>query len=193
MSCALQSEIIGPEIQRVAETSIEAYDLYLIAKQKIYDRDKAEMEEALGLLDQVLEIDGEYAPALAQKALVLILLSDGMGAYGDIPESEAAALARPLVDKALAIDPELAEAHAISGLVMESEKGTTNDEIIAKYEYALSLNPNINNTRVWLASAYSYVGRDDEGRALAESIVEHDPASALRSIILFLSISEQWI
>ncbi len=175
ISEALRTELIGSETKRVAETSIDAYDLYLAARQKIYTRDKTEMTEASQLLDQALGIDSEYAPALAQKALVLILLSDGIGSYGDIPEDEAAAAARPLVDKAIAIDPGLAEAHAISGLVMESEKDTSMAEWTKTYEHALALNPNLDNTRLWLSSAYSSAGRNDEARTLGESIVERDP------------------
>ena len=175
ISGALRTEIIGTQTQQVTETSIEAYDLYLLARQKLYDRDKDEMEEALTLLDQAIEIDSEYAPALAQKALTLILLSDGIGSYGDIPEAEAAVAARELVDKALALDDGLAEAHAISALIMESEKSATWEEMIEVFEYALRLNPNLDNTRLWLARAYGSAGRNDESRALNESIIEHDP------------------
>jgi len=133
------------------------------------------MIEAARLLDSALEIDDEYAPALAQKALVMILLSDGIGSYGDIPEAEAVAIARPLVDKAIAVDATLAEAHAVSALVMDSENASDNDEEIETLEYALSLNPNLDNTRNWLSTAYSDVGRRDESIVLLEAIVERDP------------------
>jgi len=175
ISGALRTEIIGTATQQVAETSIEAYDLYLIARQKLYDRDKDEMEEAVRLLDQAIEVDNEYAPALAQKALALILLSDGAGSYGDIPEAEAAITARELIDKALELDDGLAEAHAISALVMESEKSASWEKMTALFEHALRLNPNSDNTRLWLARAYNSTGRNAEARTLGESIMEHDP------------------
>ena len=175
ISEALRTELIGTKTQQTAETAIEAYDLYLVARQKIYTRDKEEMTEASRLLDQALEIDSEYAPALAQKALALRLLSDGVGSYGDIPEAEADAIARPLVDKAIAIDATLAEAHAVSGLLMGSEKDSTNAEAIEVLEHALSLNPNLDNTRNWLSTAYTNAGRNEESRALLEAAVERDP------------------
>jgi TolB-like protein len=115
---ALRTELIGATAQETAETSIEVYDLYLVARQKIYTRDIDEMKEASRLLDRALEIDAEYAPALAQKALVTVLMSDGVGSYGDIPADDAYAAARLIVDRAIAIDPQLAEAHAVSGLIM---------------------------------------------------------------------------
>ena len=175
ISKALQTELVGNSVQETNDTSIEAYDLYLVAKQKIYDRDKEEMTEASRLLDLALEIDGEFAPALAQKALVMILLSDGDGSYGDIPEAEAAVTSRAFIDKALALDEHLAEAHAISALIMESEKNATWEEMIELFEYALSLNPNLDNTRLWLARVYGFTGRNAESRELNESIIKHDP------------------
>jgi len=175
ISKALRSELIGIQTNQVAETSIAAYDLYLVARQKIYTRDKDEMTEASRLLDQAIAIDGEYAPALAQKALVLQLLSDGVGSYGDIPQAESYALSRPLIDKALLLDPNLAEAHAVLGLIMDSDPDASVPMQIASLEHALELNPNMDNARNWLSTAYSRFGKRAEGRALLESVVERDP------------------
>jgi len=172
---ALRAELIGNDVKGTAETSIEAYDLYLIARQKIYTRNPDEMNEASRLLDQALEIDAEYAPALAQKALVLFLMSDNVGSYGDIPASEAVPEARLIVDRAIAIDPSLAEAQAVSGLVMGGEANNSTEEEIAVLEHALSLNPNLDNTRNWLSTAYAEASRIDEARALLEDVVERDP------------------
>jgi TolB-like protein/Flp pilus assembly protein TadD len=175
ITSALRTELVGATAQETVETSIEVYDLYLVARQKIYTRDIDEMREASRLLDQALTIDADYAPALAQKALVTVLMSDSVGSYGDIPADEAYADARLTVDRALAIDPKLAEAHAVSGLIMGGEMNRSNAEEIEVLEYALSLNPNLDNTRNWLSTAYGEAGRRDESRALLESVVERDP------------------
>jgi len=172
---ALRTELIGSVVQETAETSLEAYDLYLVARQKLYTRDLDEMKEASRLLDQAIKIDSNYAPALAQKALALVLLSDDVGSYGDIPAEEAYPEARALVDKAIALDPTLAEAHAVSGLLMGEEEDSTNAEEIAVLEYALSLNPNLDNTRNWLSISYGEASRNDEATALLEAVVERDP------------------
>jgi TolB-like protein/Tfp pilus assembly protein PilF len=175
ISQALRSELIGTGTQQIAETAIAAYDLYLVARQKIYTRDINEMKDASRLLDQALKLDGEYAPALAQKALVTVLQSDGVGSYGEIPAGEAYTAARLLIDRAIAIDPVLAEAHAVSGLIMSGEDDASIAEEIATLEYALSLNPNLDNTRNWLSTAYNEASRNDEARALLEAVVERDP------------------
>ena len=175
ISAELRTELIGATAQATAETSIDVYDLYLVARQKIYTRNIDEMNEASRLLDQALEIDPEYAPALAQKALVTVLTSDGVGSYGETPADEAIPAARLIVDRALAIDPNLAEAHAVSGLIMGAERGRSTEEEIAVLEHALSLNPNLDNTRNWLSTAYGEASRRDESRALLEAVVERDP------------------
>lgn len=137
------------------------------------------MEDAARLLDRALELDSEYAPALAQRALAWHLLSDAFGAYGDIPEEEANARARVLLDKAIAIDSSLADAYAVQGLLLISGDETAdNPEAIAKLEHAQSLNPNLDNMRNWLSTAYSRAGRQEEAQALLESAVERDPLYA---------------
>ena len=176
ISAALQSELIGSEsVHEVEPTAIAAYDLYLVARQKIHTRNLEEMEEASRLLDQALEIDPGYAPALAQKALVVILLSDIGGSYGDIPGAEALAFARPTINRAIELDPRLPEAHAVSALMMDTEPDFDVDRQIEILEHAMALNPNLDNTRNWLASAYLTAGRDAEAVALFESVVERDP------------------
>jgi tetratricopeptide (TPR) repeat protein len=58
---------------------------------------------------------------------------------------------------------------------MGGERHRSNEEEIAVLEYALSLNPNLDNTRNWLSAAYGEASRNDEARALLEAVVERDP------------------
>lgn len=175
ISTALQSELIGTvSVHEATPTQIEAFDLYLLARQNIHTRDKDKMIEAMTLLDQAIAIDPEYAPALAQKALVTYLLSDTSGAYGEMPAAEAISIARPLLDKALQIDSRLAEAHAISGLILSAEN-TSPEVAAARLRHALTLNPNLDDARNWLAAELGDLGLATEARALLEEVVERDP------------------
>ena len=176
ISTALQSQLIGTiEVREATPTQIETFDLYLLARQNIHTRDKDKMTDALALLDQAIAIDPEYAPALAQKALATYLLSDSSGAYGDIPVADAIRIARPLLDKALQIDSRLAEAHAISGLILSSENASA-DVVAARLRHSLKLNPNLDDARNWLSSELGELGRTTEARELLEEVVERDPA-----------------
>ncbi len=175
ISTALQSELIGTvSVREATPTQIEAFDIYLLARQNIHTRDKDKMIEAMTLLDQAIAIDPEYAPALAQKALVTYLLSDSRGAYGEMPAAEAISIARPLLDKALRIDSRLAEAHAISGLILSAEN-TSPEVAAARLRHALELNPNLDDARNWLAAELGELGLAAEARALLEEVVERDP------------------
>jgi TolB-like protein/tetratricopeptide (TPR) repeat protein len=175
ISSALLSEIIGTEtVGKATPTDPEAYELYLLARQRIHSRDPMRMNEALNMLGRALEIDPAYAPAVAQKALATYLLSDSLGAYGDTPESDAVPAALKLVDQALALDDGLAEAHAIKGLLLDSQAYTP-DEVIAMLRHALELNPNLSDAANWLANAYNVSNRREEARAIQEEIVARDP------------------
>jgi TolB-like protein/Flp pilus assembly protein TadD len=170
---ALEAELQGASaLPVVAETDVEAYDLYLLARQRIHSRNPVLMEEAIGMLDAALVIDADYAPALAQRGLVTHLLSDAFGSYGDIPEAIANEQALAFVNRALELDPELAEAHAVRGLLTRVGGGADNSEAIASLERALELNPNMDEGKHWLALAT----RDRELKiSLYEEVVARDP------------------
>jgi len=174
ISDALLTEIIGTDaIAKARTTDPEAYELYLMARPRIHTRDLEDMREASSMLDRALEIDPLYAPALAQKALVTSLLSDALGSYGDIPAEEARPIAERFVEQALALDDDLAEAHAVKGLLLYDQY--KDEEAIASLQRALELNPTMSDAANWLSSAYSGVNRNRESREILEEIVKRDP------------------
>ena len=174
ISSVLLSEIVGTEsVANVTRTDPAGYELYLLARQRIHSRDQGEMEEALNMLGRALEIDPEYAPAIAQKALATYLLSDSFGAYGDTPRSEALPVAIELVEEALALDEHLAEAHAINGLLLNDQ--LMFDESIVAVMRALELNPTMSDAANWLSNTYAATNRRREGREILEQIVKRDP------------------
>ena len=74
-----------------ARANPEAYELYLLAKQRMYERTGPTIESAADLLDRAIAIDPDYAPAYAQRGIATLLLSASSGAYGDIPIEQAQA------------------------------------------------------------------------------------------------------
>lgn len=173
---AMRSAILGDDsAEDSKEIDVLAYEKYLQARQWLHTRSPALMEQASVLLDEALAIDPDYAPAMAQKALALILLSNGDGSYGDIPEAEARALSRPLLDRALELDPNLAEAHAVKGLWHYSGSAETSLEAIASLERALAINPTMANAKNWLSSSLYEPSNYQRSVELLESVVERDP------------------
>ena len=173
ISDALLTEIVGTEIEATAQTDTEAYELYLQARQRIHTRDIFNLREANTMLNRVLEIDPGFAPAYAQKALVMHLMSDALGAYGDIPMSETMPVSQRAIEQALALDDELPEAYAVNGLLLDNSNRL--EEAVAALERARELNPTLSDAANWLSTAYAAIGRRDDARQVLEEVVERDP------------------
>ena len=163
----------APEFVPAARTDITAYNLFLEARDLIFTRNPAKMERALELLDQAIEIDPNYAPAYASRAKALTLLSDRPGSYGSIPAKEALSRSRADVDKALELDPELADGHAVMGLI-NADTGRP-DFAVSSLRRALELNPNSLDARNWLALALAFNGRLRDVAAQLKTLVRIDP------------------
>ena len=154
-----------------SRANLSAYDLYLEAKQKIYLRRKAPLEQAVRLLERAIAIDTSYAPAYAQLGITMMMLREGM--YGTLPTAETEERAKGLFEHALSLDPGSAEAMAGMGLYY-IEMGD-HEQAIEKLREALSSNPNLVNARNWLANAYARVNQLDEVMRIREETLVRDP------------------
>jgi len=156
----------------VARADSEAYDLYLLAKQRMYERMQLPLEDAVELLDRAIAIDPQYAPAYAQRGIAALLLADN--SYGATPRAQAETQARLFLDQALRLDPELAEAWAGLGLYHYGRPGEVDSGIDA-LEKALALNPNLIDAGNWLQNAYITASRPADALAVLQDVVRRDP------------------
>jgi tetratricopeptide (TPR) repeat protein len=138
----------------------------------MYERKQLPLESAAKLLDEAIAIDPGYAPAYAQRGIVVQLLSDGQ--YGSIPDAQVYSLAKPYIDQALQLDPELGEAWAAAGLMEQKLPGGFLKSI-SMLEKALALNPGSVDAANWLNSAYRETTQPAKSLALLENIVQRDP------------------
>jgi adenylate cyclase len=127
-----------PEEKRAIEhrgtDSVEAYNLYLMARQysvSASDWASRPAEATVRLCTRATEIDPGYARAWSLLANGLATLRFGLGRTGD--DGLAAA------ERALALDPSLAEAHAVKAKIL-TELGQT-DEASREIDVALRLDP----------------------------------------------------
>ena len=125
-------------VVQTARADSEAYDLYLLAKQRMYERTRLTLQSAADLLDQAIAIDPDYAPAYAQRGIAALLLSET--SYGEIPQAQAQAQAKLYLDKALMLDENLAEAWAGLGLYYNGPPPQS-VKAVEVLERALSINP----------------------------------------------------
>jgi TolB-like protein/Tfp pilus assembly protein PilF len=158
----------------VARADSEAYDLYLLAKQRMYERTGPTIQSAVELLDRAISRDPAYAPAYAQRGIATLLLGEGTGTYGDIPLEQALSTGKLYIDKALQIDDGLAEAWAGLGLYHINRPLDIEDAIPALRK-ALDLNPGLIDAYNWLHNALMATGRPAEAREVIMGLVERDP------------------
>lgn len=174
---ALRMNLLGAgQAAPVAQTaaSLPAYDLFLQARRLIQGRTRGQLEAARGLLDEALILDPDYAPALAAKAQAVLMLYDGVPGYGDIPADEAVAIAQPLLERALALDPNQAEAHAVQGLMyLDAQPDYVRAE--AALARALALNPSLSDALHWQAGVLGNTGRLREQLVARRKLAEFDP------------------
>jgi len=170
----LKAALLGGETEVVASarTNPEAYDLYLLAKQRMYERSQLPLESAAKMLDKAIALDSEYAPAYAQRGITTLLLSDR--SYGDIPNEQAGTQAKLYLDQALKLDPNLAEAWAGIGLYHSFRPAEAQEQIEA-LEKALSLNANMVNAANWLNNAYNSTNQPAKALAILEKLSQRDP------------------
>jgi TolB-like protein/Tfp pilus assembly protein PilF len=168
----LKARLLGEQSIVTAKVDPQAYAQYLLAKQRIYDRNQASLEMAADLLRKAVETDPGFAAAYAQLGIATILLSERQ--YGSLPEDQAFDQGRQYLDKALALDPAQAEALAGMGLLHLNRPGGR-DKAIAWLKNALASDPNLSNASSWLASALTETGQLDAARELRERDFARDP------------------
>ncbi len=168
----LKAKLVGETPASVARTDTRAYDLYLLAGQRIYERNQASLQMASDLLQQAIAIDPDYAPAVAQLGIATYLLSEKN--YGNIAAAEAGQMAREYFDRALQLDPEQAEAMAGLGLYYYNSQ-LDYDSGIAWLEKALAINPNLINASVWLSTALGNRGELRKSLQILEAAFARDP------------------
>ncbi|MEJ8569575.1 tetratricopeptide repeat protein [Elongatibacter sediminis] len=172
----LKAHLIGldsaPAPGAAQRTDPVVYEQYLLAKQRIYERKRLSIESAVALLDKAIAKDPAYAPAYAQRGIAALLLSEYN--YGDTKQAEAEIQARLYLDKALQLDPELAEGWSAMGLYHINRPGESPQGIEA-LQKALAINPNLIDASNWLQIAYGNIGDNARALQILEGMVERDP------------------
>ncbi len=145
--------------------SLEAYDVYLKAMHLHHSADGDEREQAIPLLERAIALDPRFALAHAGLAL----------AYRDRlfwrdPQKEWEEKALVEVEKALSLDPNLAEAYMARGqLTWTRFNNYPHERAVRDYHRAIGLNPNLAEAHYWLAIVYQHVGLFE--KALQEAAV----------------------
>lgn len=147
-----------------------AFELCLRAGSREGEPNRASLQEAFELYRQATVTDPAYAPAWAGLADMLVRSAQYGKAVIEDPWTEA----EEALDRALALDPDLARAHAVRGtLRLIHEWDLAGAE--ASFQRALESNPSDTEVRFAYASYLTFRGRLDEAVAEARRAERLDP------------------
>jgi len=165
---ALKLTLLG-DAPRTEPIDPEAYALYLQAVHVGGQYTAQAFEQSNAMLKQVLDMAPNYARAWR----LLARNYDAQAGRGLLPREEGYALAHDALNRALTIDPDLAEAHCMLG----SFAAVENDLVAAAQHirHALSLEPNSPFVFTYSAMFLRTLGRLDETIAIGEYLVVDDP------------------
>jgi tetratricopeptide (TPR) repeat protein len=154
---ALKLKLLPSEkkaIEQRSTTNPEAYKLYLMARQYNATGNTRHRAIAIRLCRRAVEIDPAYARAWALLALTQ--------SNKRLVDASAGDTGWEAAERALALQPDLAEAHAARGRIL-GDQGRY-DEAIAEHRAALALDPD--SYEVNAPAARCYIAMDDNATAI---------------------------
>jgi len=152
----------------------EAYDLYQRSLLRGFSNNKQEMAAAVGLLQQAVARDPNFAAAhalLAREYTNQVFLLQPRD-----PELEVKAIQE--VDQALKLDPDLSVAYLARGVLLWSHRnGFPHERAIAQFKRALELDPNLAEAHHQLGMIYSHIGLLDRADHELRTALDLEPTS----------------
>ncbi|MBN2274252.1 MAG: hypothetical protein JXK95_07955, partial [Bacteroidales bacterium] len=166
------------QIGKTGTRNPEAYDNYLKGRFLLHkanseqrsDFDQTSVINCIQYYEKAIALDSNFAAAYAGLANARFNLS----AWGWLPFAEGGLKAIALSMKALAIDPDCAEAHAVKGAYhvwMERKFEEGRKELVR----SIQLNPNFATARQWYAQLLMITGPIEEARIQINRAVELEP------------------
>ena len=154
-------------IGRIPTENIEAYTYYLKGRDFLNRRSKRYLQLARQMFAKAVELDPKYARAYAGMADCDSYLY--MTYHANVAMDKVLAT----TEKALSLDPNLAEAHASRGVALSA--GKQYEEANDEFEKALALNPNSYEAHYFYARSSFAQGNVDRATALFERATEIKP------------------
>jgi serine/threonine protein kinase/tetratricopeptide (TPR) repeat protein len=159
---ALKLSVTSSEEQKLRTpptTNAEAYNAFLLGKVHVRRENRSDDSMAIGLFERAVALDPGFAVAEAELAHAY-----GVRIFLYAPR-DTATLEKGLVaaEKALRLDPNLAEAHYARGFLLWTPAGHfAHEQAIQEYKRALQLDPNLDDVHHQLALVYEHIGLFDK-------------------------------
>jgi len=154
----------------------EAYQLYLKGRFFWNKRGEEDIKKAIGLFQQAINKDPSYALAYVGLADCYVVKSAPFSREVRLQKGSEAA------NKALKLEPTLAEAYVSLGAVKELDWDWKGAEKM--YRKAIELNPNYPTAHQWLSEILVQSGRMEEGLNENHRALELDPLATIMNVSL---------
>ena len=164
---------------------LEAYDLYLLGRHRWATREVSAIREAIGYYEQAIARDSGFALAWAG-------LADAWGVLPFYDRTLTGAVAYPeavyAADRALSLEPDLAESNAARGIIA-TEYEFDLAAGAGLLERAIELNPNYSQAYAWHCETLAISG--DDARALDQCLraLELDPVGLIPNMLLSVPLA----
>src|SRR5216684_5262567 len=147
------------DIARNQSVNPEAYDYYLRGRFRFYDRNREDLEAAIGLLENSVKLDPNFALPHAYLARAY----SGKAFLYQHENSHLKEMALAHLDQALALEPDLAEAHfARAGILWTHSNHFPPGEVVRELRRAIELDPNFDEAHQQLGAVYNHIGLLDK-------------------------------
>jgi serine/threonine protein kinase len=170
--------VISPEekklIEKIPVADLAVYDEYLKARSYVYDGRREALNKALEFLNSAVAKNPSWAPLYAGLAEAWLWIQQN--AY-EQPSVTAPQIIENL-NKALALDPDLAEAHYLSAMIAHLVDWDW-EKSEREFLKALAINPNDALSRGFYAHLLLILHRKDEALAQNELALSLDPLNPM--------------
>ena len=155
-----------------------AYDAYMRGKVNVASENPDNNAAAIRFFEQSVVADPNFAAAYAELARAYTIKARYSGTATE--KQKLYEDAEVDVEKALAIDPNLAEGHFARGLMLWTPyKRFPHDQAIQSYHRAIELNPNFDEAHHQLGFIYVHIGLLDKGQQEIERALAINPGNTL--------------
>jgi TolB-like protein/tetratricopeptide (TPR) repeat protein len=185
ISQSLRLQLSGSQKERMAQEAAEdtaAYQLYLQGRFHWNKRTLEDLQQSIDLFQQAIQKDPRYALAYAGQADAYALIED----LNVLPAKEVTPKVRDAAGKALALDPNLAEAHTSLGWAEFHDWHWIAAE--KEFNRALELKPSYAIAHSWYGEYLMALGRYDQALRELNRARELDPLSPLTNLDLGLRL-----
>jgi len=155
-----------------------AYDAYMRGMVKVGSENPADDQAAIDLFERGTAADPHFASAYAELARAY---SIKVRFFAPVAEKKQLnEEAEVDVEKALALDPNLAEGYFARGLILWTPyKRFPHEQAVQAYKRAIELNPNLGEAHHQLGFVYLHIGLLDKGWQEIQKALAIDPGNSL--------------